>query len=54
MSGSAIVMFIVAITILWGGLITSILYLRSHSEVTEGPYAVDPDESPETDPDPGA
>lgn len=47
MSASAIVMFIVAITILWGGLVGSILFLRSRPEITTGPYAADPDEAQE-------
>ncbi|GAA4766024.1 methionine/alanine import family NSS transporter small subunit [Streptomyces sp. C10-9-1] len=35
MSASAIVMMIVAIVIVWGGLIAAILRLRSHPQETE-------------------
>jgi len=44
MSTSAVVMFVVAILILWGGLVASILFLRSRPMVTEGPGADDPDD----------
>lgn len=39
----AVVMMIVAITVLWGGLVAAILFLRSRPEVVDGPWAVDPD-----------
>ncbi|WP_084611475.1 methionine/alanine import family NSS transporter small subunit [Tomitella biformata] len=35
MSTSAIVMMIVALTMLWGGLILSILHLRRHPDEEE-------------------
>ncbi|KAB2594306.1 methionine/alanine import family NSS transporter small subunit [Streptomyces arboris] len=35
MSASAIVMMVVAMLIVWGGLITAILRLRSHPEPPE-------------------
>ena len=44
MSLSAIVMFVVAILILWGGLVASIIFLRNHPQVTSGPAADDPDD----------
>jgi hypothetical protein len=51
MSTGAVVMLIVALAILWGGLTASILFLRRHPQVTEGPAAEDPDDvDPEHDP----
>lgn len=43
MSGIAIVFLIIAILVLWGGLIASILALRAHPEVAAYP-AGDPDD----------
>ena len=43
MSASAIVMMIVAITIVWGGLLAAVLFLRARPQVTDGEWAVDPD-----------
>ncbi|MEI7033621.1 methionine/alanine import family NSS transporter small subunit [Streptomyces pratensis] len=37
MSASAIVMMIIAILIVWGGLITAILRLRRHPEPADQP-----------------
>lgn len=52
MSLGAILMFLVAILILWGGLTASILFLRRHPQVTDGPAALDPDDyDPEHPPD---
>jgi hypothetical protein len=38
----AIIMMIVALVLVWGGLIAAILFLRSRPEVVGGPYE-DPD-----------
>jgi hypothetical protein len=38
----AIVMMIVALVLVWGGLIAAILFLRSRPQVVGGPYE-DPD-----------
>lgn len=35
MSGSAVAMMIVAMTVVWGGLITAVLLLRRHPEERE-------------------
>jgi len=52
MSVGAILMFLVAILILWGGLPASIIFLRNHPQVTDGPAAQDPDDyDPEHPPD---
>lgn len=42
MTTTAIIMMIVAITIIWGGLAAAILNLRARPEVLDGP--ADPDE----------
>lgn len=42
MTGTAITMMIVAMVVVWGGLVASVLYLRSRPEVTDGLYE-DPD-----------
>lgn len=42
MTGTAITMMIVAMLVVWGGLIASILFMRSRPEVLDGPYE-DPD-----------
>lgn len=42
MGASAVVMMIVAMVVVWGGLIASILFLRSRPKVVGGPYE-DPD-----------
>lgn len=36
MSGNAIALLVVAVTVVWGGLAASIIALRRHPEVTEG------------------
>lgn len=52
MSLGAILMFLVAILILWGGLAASITFLRRYPQVTDGPAAQDPDDyDPEHPPD---
>lgn len=43
MTTPAILMLVVAILIVWGGLLASVLYLRAKPEVVDGPWAVDPD-----------
>ncbi len=43
MSGAAILMMIVAIGLVWGGLVASILFLRARPEVVDGPWVHDPD-----------
>lgn len=43
MNPSAVVMMIVAVTVLWGGLIRAVLFLRARPEVVEGEWAADPD-----------
>ncbi|WP_289017311.1 methionine/alanine import family NSS transporter small subunit [uncultured Ornithinimicrobium sp.] len=42
MNTGAIVMMLVAMVVVWGGLVASILYLRNRPEVTDGLYE-DPD-----------
>lgn len=42
MNTAAIVMMLVAMLVVWGGLVASILYLRSRPEVTDGLHE-DPD-----------
>lgn len=42
MTTTAIIMMIVAMLVVWGGLIASILFMRSRPEVRDGPYE-DPD-----------
>ena len=42
MTGTAILMMIVAMIVVWGGLIASILYLRARPEVDNG-VLEDPD-----------
>lgn len=43
MATSAILMMIVAIGIVWGGLLAAVLFLRAKPQVTDGEWAVDPD-----------
>lgn len=42
MSAPAVVMMIVAMVVIWGGLIAATLFLRSRPEVVGGPHE-DPD-----------
>ena len=42
MSTSAILMMMLALVVVWGGLVASVLWLRARPHVTDGP-----DESPE-------
>lgn len=42
MTTTSVVMMIVAMVVVWGGLIAAILYLRSRPEVVGGPHE-DPD-----------
>ncbi len=42
MTGTAVLMMIVAMVVVWGGLIASILYLRARPEVDNG-VLEDPD-----------
>ncbi|MEE3850985.1 methionine/alanine import family NSS transporter small subunit [Gordonia sp. LSe1-13] len=42
MSAGAIVMMIIAMVIVWGGLVASIVYLRMRPEKTDSPFE-DPD-----------
>ena len=37
-------MMIIAIGIVWGGLVSAILFLRARPTVTDGPWADDADE----------
>ncbi|OLT21736.1 putative methionine/alanine importer small subunit [Ornithinimicrobium sp. CNJ-824] len=56
MNTGAIVMMLVAMVVVWGGLVASILYLRSRPEVTDGlhedPDLVRDDERREHEPHP--
>lgn len=42
MNASAVIMMLVAMLIVWGGLIASILFLRSRPQVSDGEHE-DPD-----------
>ncbi|WP_149184569.1 methionine/alanine import family NSS transporter small subunit [Streptomyces sp. TRM49041] len=54
MSASAIIMMIIAIGIVWGGLVAAILRLRGHPDEPEPmPPGVRPAEGPSRGPDPG-
>ena len=44
MNASAIIMMIIAVGIVWGGLVAAILFLRARPTVTDGPWVDDPDE----------
>lgn len=44
MNASAIIMMIIAIGIVWGGLVAAILFLRARPTVTDGPWVDDPDD----------
>lgn len=44
MSATAVTLLAVAVTVVWGGLAASIVALMRRPEVTEGPWAADPDE----------
>ena len=48
MTTTAVVMMLVAMVVVWGGLIASILFLRSRPEVTDGLHE-DPDMIAEDD-----
>jgi hypothetical protein len=43
MNASAVVLLVLAIVIVWGGVIVSILYLRSRPDVTTWPLGGDDD-----------
>lgn len=45
MTTTAIIVMIIAMTVIWGGLAAAILNLRAHPEVLDGP--ADPDEGGE-------
>lgn len=45
MGTSAILMMIVAIGIVWGGLLAAVLFLRAKPQVTDGEWSADPDGS---------
>lgn len=42
MTGTAITMMLVAMVVVWGGLLASVLYLRSRPQLEDGRYE-DPD-----------
>lgn len=44
MGTSAILMMIVAIGIVWGGLLAAVLFLRARPQVTDGDWSIDPDD----------
>ena len=48
MTTTAVVMMLVAMVVVWGGLVASILFLRSRPEVTDGLHE-DPDMIAEDD-----
>lgn len=43
MTAPAIIMLLVSIVIVWGGLLSAVLFLRARPQVTDGPWAQDPD-----------
>lgn len=52
MSTGAVVMMIVAVAVVWGGLLLAVLRLRRHPEPTEPAESPDPTEPPEPESDP--